>query len=293
MATMDKTPIYHDMDLDELDRQYNARATVDDIAPVLEQYAKMSAAAKHDLDVMVDIPFGSRPEEVLDIFPAGEGAPVFLFIHGGYWRLLSKDDSAFFAPCFVEHGIAAVAVNYTLAPEASLDEITRQVRAAVAHIWHEAGRYGIDRRRIHIGGSSAGGHLVGMLLSDAWQADFGVPDDVISSAMVASGLFDLEPVRLCHPNEWIRLDEASARRNSPIHHLPRRGCPLLAGWAGSDTDEFKRQSLDYARAWQQSGFPVTTTEIADRNHFDIILDLADPARELTRQVFAMIGSTAK
>ncbi len=282
------TTIYRDMDLAELDRQYDARATVNDIAPFLARYADLSAAARRDLDVIADVSFGQRPEEVMDIFPAGENAPVFIFIHGGYWRLLSKDESSFFAPCFVERGIAAIAVNYALAPAASLDEIVRQVRAAVSHIWRESDRYGIDRTRIHVGGSSAGGHLAGMLLSKGWQSGFGVPDDLIAGAMTASGLFDLEPVRLCHPNEWIRLDEASAHRNSPIHHLPDDGCPLLVTWAGSDTGEFKRQSRDYAGAWRRSGFPVSEFEVADRNHFDIILDLADPARDLTRRVFTMI-----
>lgn len=290
---MGKTVIYRDMDQEELDRQYDARATVDDIAPFLSQYAELTAAAKRDLEVVGDVSFGSQPDEVLDFFPAGPGAPVFIFIHGGYWRLLSKDDSAFFAKCFVDRGIAVAAVNYSLAPMASLDEITRQVRAAVAHIWYEADRYGIDRQRIHVGGTSAGGHLVGMVLSGGWQSRFGLPEYAIAGAVAVNGLFDLEPVRLSFPNEWVRLDEAAARRNSPIHHLPDVGCPLIVTWAGLDTDEFKRQSLEYANAWRRCGFPVSTVEITDRNHFDIILDLTDPGRDLTKQVFVMIDEASK
>ena len=280
--------IYRGMNRAELDIQYDARGTVDDIAPFLDRYAEFSAAAKRDLKVVRDVPFGSGQEELFDLFPAGRNAPVFVFVHGGYWRLLSKDESSFMAKCFVECGIVVAAVNYALAPAVTLDEIVRQVRAAVSRLWHDADRYGIDRDRIHIGGSSAGGHLVGMLLADGWQSQAGVPTDVIAGAVSASGLFDLEPVRLCHPNEWLQLDADSARRNSPIHHIPEAGCPLLLTWAGSDTGEFKRQSHDYGRAWEQAGYPVTAFEVSDRNHFDIILDLADPQREFAQKVIAMI-----
>ena len=54
-------------------------------------------------------------------------------------------------------------------------------------------------------------------------------------------------------------------------------------WAGSDTDEFKRQSRDYGLAYEQAGFPVTTFEVSDRNHFDVILDLADPSASLRNE----------
>lgn len=282
-------PVYRGMSRAELDIQYDARATVDDIAPFLRRYRELSDAAKRDLNVMHDVRFGSLPEEVMDVFPAvGRRAPVFVFIHGGYWRLLSKDDSSFFARGFVEHDIAVAAVNYALAPSVTLDEIVRQVRAALSHLWHHHDRYGIDRNRIFVGGSSAGGHLVGMLLSGNWHDASGLPPDAIAGAVSASGLFDLEPVRLSHPNTWLGLDAGAARRNSPLHHLPELGCPLMLTWAGTDTDEFKRQSRCYGEAWQQAGFPVTAFEISDRNHFDIILDLADPKRAFAKQVIAMI-----
>lgn len=287
-VTMSDAAVYRGMDQGELDRQYDARATVEDITPFLKQYATLTAAAKAALDVIGDVPFGSHPDEVLDFFPAGPNAPVFIFIHGGYWRLLSKDESAFFARCFVERGIAVAAVNYSLAPMASLDEISRQVRSAVAHLWHEAGRYGIDRARLHVGGTSAGGHLAGMVLADGWRSRFGLPDTAIAGGVAINGLYDLEPVRLSFPNEWVKLDAAAARRNSPIHHLPDGGCPLLVTWAGLDTEEFKRQSRDYAEACRRSGFSVSSFEVSDRNHFDIILDLVDPERALTRRVFAQI-----
>ncbi len=289
------TPLYRGMNREELDREYNARGTVPDIAPFLEAYAALSAEARRDCEVFTDLAYGPSEAEKLDFFPAGEAgtaAPVFVFLHGGYWRLLSKEDSAFMAKPFVEAGIAVAAVDYALAPAVTLDEIVRQVRSAIAYLWHEAERLGIDRERIYVGGSSAGGHLGGMVLAGDWQAEFGVPDDVVAGGMLASGLFDLEPLRHCHVNEWMSLDEASVARNSTLFSIPEKGardCPLIVTWGGSETSEFKRQSRAYAEAWAAMGYSCEAFEIADRNHFDIILDLADPDRELTKRVLAMIA----
>lgn len=279
---------YRGMDQETLDREYNARATVPSIEPFLERYAALSAEMRATLPCHLDVSYGPAEAEAMDIFPAGPDAPVFVFIHGGYWRLLSKEDSAFMARAFTEAGVAVVAVDYALAPEASLDEIVRQCHAAVTWIWANGREFGIDPNRIFVGGTSAGGHLAGMLLAGDWQESFGAPKDIVKGAVALNGLHDLEPVRLTTPNEWLHLDEDAAARNSPIRHLPERGCPLIVAWGGSETSEFKRQSRDYAAAWEARGYPCRAYEIGDRNHFDIVLDFADPERRLTKDTLAMI-----
>ena len=98
-----------------------------------------------------------------------------------------------------------MAVNYALAPTVTVAEIVRQCRAAVAWIHAHADEFGGDGTRIHLGGSSAGGHLAAMMLTPGWEADFGVPDNLVAGATLLSGLYDLEPVRLGHPNEWLKL----------------------------------------------------------------------------------------
>mgnify|MGYP001253338452 CR=1 FL=1 len=89
-----------------------------------------------------------------------------------------------------------------------------------------------------------------MVLAGGWHDRFGVPENCIKGALALNGLYDLEPVRLSEPNEWAQLDEPAARRNSPIHHLPGQGCPLIVSYGGSETSEFKRQSNIYAAAWR-------------------------------------------
>ncbi|WMD18747.1 alpha/beta hydrolase [Achromobacter seleniivolatilans] len=290
--------LYRNYDRAGLDVQYNARATVPDILPILKKYADDSATARQSLDCALDVPFGDHPDELLDIFPAAcatpaasgtANAPVFVFIHGGYWRLLSKSDSSGMAPAFTQAGAVVVSVNYSLAPAVTLDRIVDQNRRALAWIHRHIAEYGGDPKRIHICGSSAGGHLVGALLSSGWHASYEVPHDVIRGAAPLSGLFDLRPLVHTHINEWMRLNEASAIRNSPALQLPQTGCPLVVSYGESETAEFKRQSDDYLAAWRERGFPGQYVPMPGTNHYDIVLTLNDPDSPLTRAIFEQMG----
>lgn len=283
------TLVYRDFDQATLDREYNARETVPDMDPFIADYISLSAAARDSLECHLDISFGPGAEETLDIFPAGPKAPVFVFIHGGYWRMLSKNESSFMAPNFVDHGIAVAAVNYTLRPHATLDEIVAEVRRCIAWLYHHGSDYGIDPNRIYVGGSSAGGHLTGTVVARGWQGDFDVPEDVVKGGVPLSGLMDMEPVQLCFVNDWLNADKEMASRNSPQNFIPDSGCPLVISYGGLETNEFKRQSEDFAAAWRAQGGEADCFESGPCNHFNIPLELCKKDSELTRKVFEMIN----
>lgn len=281
--------IYREFDQAQLDIEYSARGTVPDYTVFGRMNDAYSEEARQQLDCLLDVSFGEHPDEVIDIFPSGQKAPVFLYIHGGYWRANSQKQAATMAANFVEHGIAVVPVNYSLAPGASLDTITRQCRAAVAWVWENGEKtFGADPDRIFVGGTSAGGHLTGMILARGWHENFGVPKNTVKGALALNGLYDLEPVRLSEPNNWVQLDEEAAYRNSPIHHLPELGCPLVVSYGGSETSEFKRQSNIYAAAWKEQGWPCSLFEVTERNHFNIPHELRDPSTRLCREIFEII-----
>ena len=282
--------VYRDFDQETLDREYDARATVDDAEAFIRAYGERSAAARDQLPCLLDVPYGGHTDEVMDLFPAAPGAPVFIFIHGGYWRALSQRDSSFMAPCFFDRGIAVVAVNYSLAPGASIDTIVRQCRDAVEWVWRDGpSAMDIDRDRIFVGGSSAGGHLTGMMLAGGWRAGRTMPEDLIKGAISFSGLHDLEPIRLSNINDWARLDDVSAHRNSPIHHLPEEGCPLIVTCGDLETSEFKRQSRIYAEAWRARGWTCSYFVTPGRNHFDVVFEMCDPSSRIATEIFSMIG----
>jgi arylformamidase len=283
--------IYRDYDRAALDLQYNARATVPDFNVFMRQYAEESEHARETLPCILDVAYGEHADETLDIFPAAHGgpAPVFVFLHGGYWRLLSKDDSSCMAPAFTRAGAVLVAVNYSLAPAVTLDHIVDQTRRVMAWLYRNIAAHGGDPARIHVGGSSAGGHLAGMLLTDDWQARYGVPADIVRGAAPLSGLFDLTPLVHTHINDWMRLTPEAAVRNSPMLHLPASPCPVIGSHGENETDEFKRQTRDYLDALRARGGDASYVAMPGSNHFDIVLRLNDPDAPLTRAIFAQMG----
>jgi arylformamidase len=277
---------------ERLDRDYNARATV---APEvfdaeMRRYRSLSDEQGAPWATHREVIYDEESGQTFDVFgtAVGELRPVFVFIHGGYWRMLSKKDSAFMAGMLARHGIATVAVDYRLAPEVSLAEIVREVRAAVAFLWHHGRRYGIDPDRIFVGGSSAGGHLTGTVIAGGWHQAFGVPENVVKGAMPISGVFHLAPIAKSYVQDWISLDDAAVKALSPAENLPRKGCPVVIAYADGEADGFKRHSTEYDRLWREAGFSSTLIEVPGRNHFDVILDLADERTVLSQALLKLV-----
>ncbi|WP_407716205.1 alpha/beta hydrolase [Comamonas testosteroni] len=282
------------------DRQYNARASVQDPLAYLARYTQESQAAFALSGAVRNQRYSPRATDVLDIYlpsaQAGtaQAAPVFIFIHGGYWKALGKDDSAFMAPALTQEGAIVVVPDYDLAPSVTLDHIVDQMRQAYAWVVRNIAIYGGDIRNICVCGSSAGGHLAGMLLAKDWQQDYDLPAQAVPrSVLTLSGLFDLQPLLTTHINDWMQLDDAAALRNSPRFLLPDASthaqCQLHVSCGEFESHEFKRQSRDYLAAWQARCLPGQWVEAPATNHFDLPLQLADPQSTIHRAALQLMG----
>lgn len=270
----------------QLDADYTARATVSEaeFARIIGQYQSLSNIA-HDLpNTRAGLTFCPQTELKLDLFGTVEGAlrPVVVFIHGGYWRALSRAQSAFAAPMLAGQGIACAVPDYRLAPGASITQIITDCRRAIAYLWHNAAALGIDRNRITVTGSSAGGHLAAAVAQVGWQADMGLPAQPLHACLPVSGLFELAPLAASHVQDWMRFTSAEVAQ-SPLRQPPRNlpGALALAADAG-DRAGFHRQTDAFAKA---TGWPVH--RLAGKNHFDVILDLTDPASRLSQVLLSL------
>jgi arylformamidase len=263
-----------------LNSEYDARARTQSFDRE-RIYKERSRAAFDRTERIADIVYDPASGSKLDIYPSQPGAPLFVWIHGGYWRSSTKDANAFVAPGLVDAGVAVANVDYSLAPTVRIGEIVRQVRASVAWLVQNARTYGYDAGRVHVGGHSAGGHLVGMLLAEKWQESFNLSPDTLRTGLAISGLFDLAPLQKTFVNEALRLNEAEIRDNSPINLLPETSdAMLLATVGGMESSEFHRQTDDYLRAWQHHGHRGTRIDMPGFHHFDIILELERPGNAL-------------
>ena len=282
------------------DRQYNARASVQDAGALIARYTKESQAAFALPNAVRNQRYSPKEDDLLDVYlpleHVGQAqlAPVFIFIHGGYWRALSKNDSAFMAPALTKAGAMVVVPDYDLAPAVTLDHIVDQVRQAYAWVVRNIAIYGGDASRICVCGSSAGGHLVGMLLAKGWQEDYDLPASAVpASAFPLSGLFDLQPLLHTHINAWMLMDDAAAMRNSPRFLLPDSSthslCQLRVACGEFESREFHRQSREYLAAWQARCLPGQWVEAAATNHFDLPLQLADPQSIVHQTALELMG----
>ncbi len=273
-----------------LDAQYNNRARVAEAPRILERWANASALAREQSDCVLDIAYGDAPSETLDVFrTTAPDAPVFVFIHGGYWRALDKRDHSFVAPALVDAGAMVVVPNYALCPAVTIEQITLQLARALAWVWCHAGEFGGDARRIVVGGHSAGGHLAAMLLNCRWpQMASGLPADLLRAAISISGLFELEPIRhtpFLAPD--LRLTADSARRLSPAL-MPAPAGRLAALVGGDESEEFLRQNALIRAAWGEAAVPVCEA-IPGANHFTVLHELADANARLHRIACEWLG----
>jgi arylformamidase len=262
-----------------IDAEYNIRARHPESPLHYARYAAESAAARAALGGQIDLRYGEALGETLDFFPAARpNAPLFLFIHGGYWRALDKRDFSFIAPPLVAAGIAVALINYDLTPKVTVETIVAQIQRGIR--WaHDSAALAFDRRRLVVGGHSAGGHLTAMALA----AEPLLP---IAAGIAISGVFDLAPLIKTNVNEQIALDEARALALSPAHHPRPDRAPKLICVGGAETQGFIGQSRDYAAMLGK-----TAKIYPGLDHYTIMTALADPASELHRDVRQIIDRT--
>ena len=218
--------------------------------------------------------------------------PLLVFIHGGYWQQLSAADSRFPADACLARGWGFAAIDYTLAPEASLDQIVDECRRAIRVLADRADSLGIDATRLVVAGHSAGAHLTAMAAIDPGGDDdhTRIPGTGIAGTVLVSGVFELEPLIGTSINEHIGLDREAARRNSPLGLDVVDTPTALVAYGADETSEFKAQSDAFARHLEAAGTTVTMLEVAGRNHFDVILELAEPATPLGDAVDRLVRS---
>jgi arylformamidase len=275
---------------EELDAQYNLTMMFPEAAASYEAFCEReSKRVRSELDHRLDVPFGPTLAEHVDIYPAGENAPVLIYVHGGFWCLRSSKEFGFVARGPASEGVATVVTNYALCPNVTIDEIVRQTRAAVAWAYENASSFGGDPGRIHVAGHSAGGHLVAMLLATDWEGEYGLPDDIIVGATAISGLFDLTPFPYTFLQPKLQLGLDQIHRNSPILHIPDAAPPLLVAYGEDETDEFKRQSEEFFGVWSSNGLEGGRLVLASKNHYRVIDGFLDAGSPLCSTILEQMG----
>ncbi len=273
------------------EREYNARASIPEHPQIFARWAEHGAGTRRLRACLIDLIYGDTAGERLDLFPARkDGAPLLVFIHGGYWRSLDKSDFSWIAPAFVNHGVSVALVNYGLSPRTPIEDIVRQMLRAHAWLYRNADRFGFDPTRIFTAGHSAGAHLTVMMMAALWPVYApDLPAGLVKGALAVSGIYDLEPlVYAPFLAADLQLTAKRARLLSPVHLPPATGAPLYTAVGGKESSEFRRQTALIGKAWPRNR--LRDVPMPNWHHLNVIDELANPssalfdaAMELTRR----------
>jgi arylformamidase len=287
------------LSLEQLNEEYSPSSCIEDINVYIQQYVEQSRKAKNNAIALEklhsDQYYGEGKTQRLDIYlPIDKPKQrLMVYIHGGYWQELSKEESCFAATNFQQQGFHFAVLDYTLAPDASLSDIVEENRQAITWLHQNAALFGYDPEQIYLCGSSAGAHLAMMMLQTKWAnyiADY--QGCVVKGVCAVSGVYDLLPLLPTYVNDALKMDSQEAKKNSPVLQplcSLASTVPVIIAFGDIETSEFKRQSEIMTEKLADHGVDVRFKEIVERNHFDVILDLGDKSTWVSQQAIAMMS----
>jgi arylformamidase len=262
----------------ERDASYNNTAAVAESAVLNAEREARSAVFRAAHPEKLDLPYGPRPRNRIDLYPAADpAAPCLVFLHGGYWQRNSREQFA----CLMEGahalGWAAALPGYTLAPDASLTEIAEEVHAALDWLATHGAAHGIGGKLV-LSGWSAGGHLTALAL--------GHP--AVAAGLAISGVFELGPIRDTYLNDKLLLTDAEIAALSPLR-LPVVNKPLAIAYGTAELPPLVADSRALHARRAAAHAPGALIPVAGADHFTIVLELQKPDGALTRQLPLLLG----
>jgi arylformamidase len=270
--------VWLDMDQQELDNAYDQAVYAPNQPLVHARRNAATGRARARLGEPQRFQYGASEIEGVDVYKTKRAnAPINIYIHGGAWRNGRSADFALLAEMIVNAGAHSVIVDFNNIDDVggNLMTMAKQVRSAVAWVYKNAEKFGGDANRIHVTGHSSGGHLSGCVVTTDWQ-EFGLPKDVVKGAMLASGMYDLKPVRLSKRSKYVNFTDEIEQELSALRHLDRLNCPVIVACGTQETPEFQRQARDFAAAIKAAGKPIQLIVGEGYNHFEIQETLANP-----------------
>ena len=282
--------VWLDMDQNELDDAYDQLVYAPNRDLVVARRIAASERARAVLGPPQRVAYGQSEYEKLDIYRStAANAPINVFVHGGAWRRNKAADYALQAEPLVHAGAHAVIIDFINVDQAGGDLLPmyEQVCRALAWTWRNADSFGGDRERFYLSAHSSGSHLAGCALTVGWR-EWGLPEDFCQGALLASGMYELTPVRLSKRSSYVNFTDAMVKKLSSVRHLGGLHTPLMVAHGSCETPEFQRQTSDFAAAVRAAGKPIELLVGEGYNHFEMLETLANPYGLLGRAMLAQM-----
>ncbi len=271
---------------------YRIRDFVPDFNAIAAEFAERSAALAGRARLSANLRYGGRPREVLDVIlperPV-DGAPLHVFVHGGYWRSGEKHNYHLVAePVLAAGGVAAL-VEYDLMPHARLEVLVDQVRRAVGWLQARCTDFGADPARITVSGHSAGAHLASYLAARGPDENREPALPSIQGLFLLSGIYDLSDIPHSFLREEAQMTEAEAAVWSPLKSSQYPARRIIA-YGGQETAPFLEQGTLFHSRLSSSIGNADLISAPGLNHMSAVLDLANPEGFLGRRLHDLVAA---
>ncbi|MEX0694409.1 MAG: alpha/beta hydrolase [Rhodospirillales bacterium] len=284
--------VWRDMTQAELDRAYNQSDYAPNREQILARYAANSAMMRDRIGLPERLRYGSGEKEGIDFFRGANGpAPCVIVVHGGAWRSGAAENYAFLAEIFVKAGVHCALPDFDWVQDTGGDllPIADQVGRAMAWICQSRDELRIAPDRIYVCAHSSGSHLVASVLTGVKDQIDGLHDDSIKAALLCSGMYDLEPVRLSARSGYVAFSDEVEQVLSPMRHMDKLTTPIIVAHGTYETPEFQRQTVEFAQALRDRNLLMESIVAEHCNHFEILETLANPYGLLGQAALRMIS----
>uniref|UniRef100_A0A182NEL5 Kynurenine formamidase n=1 Tax=Anopheles dirus TaxID=7168 RepID=A0A182NEL5_9DIPT len=252
------------------------------------------------LETSLNVAYGSGDRDKVDIYgdDLPPDAPLFVYIHGGYWQMLEKETSAYSAKPLVDRGVRVMIVGYELCPAVTLEELVRQIKAAGEFVLNYAAENGV--KHVSMAGHSAGAHLIQSMIDHTFQNAVGEEFNLLKDVYLISGVYNVQELRYTksvNKDNLLGIDDTNARRLSPLfanydHLRSATGLRFHVYVAQHDSDVFREMSTRMSEHLKTYGLNSELTVLPNLDHFDIVESLASADYAITTAILdGIVGSS--
>jgi arylformamidase len=265
----------------ERDAAYDNNKAVANSPALIAARNEASAKFRAAHATALDIDYGKRERAKIDLYPARDkSAPCLVFIHGGYWQRNSRDVFAMLVEGLAAHGWSVAIPGYTLAPEATLTEIVREISLSLDWLGADGSAHGIAGPVV-LSGWSAGAHLTAMALDHP----------LVAAGLAISGVYDLAPIRDTALNLALKMTDEEVAELSPLRLAPVQK-HLAIAYGSAELPALIWDSRNFYQKRVVAGAPGELVVIEGADHFTILEQLRRSDGALTKIVLALAGTSA-
>ena len=244
---------------------YDNNAAVKNSPALIAERNEASERMRATLKSHLDLPYGARPNNKIDLYPADKpDAPCLVFIHGGYWQRNSRELFAMLVEGVAAHGWSVALPGYSLAPDVSLTDIVTEVPRALDWLAANGASYGIAGPVV-LSGWSAGAHLVAMTLDHPR----------VHAGLAISGVYELAPIRDTGLNNALKLTDEEIATLSPLR-LPVTQKRLDIAYGSNELPALVCDSIDLHEKRLAAKAPGRLIPVEGADHFTILEALRRP-----------------